>query len=123
MQQAQVGRWHAEPMTETMPGNDCDNSPSCTGLGRLPALSEEASSGSGRSGDTIQTDIASLQHYKNRTGPELRLMRQAQGRNRCKDGRPSQHLHTSAFAGVYPHLHSVLLCPKLSMPVQKHHDV
>ncbi|DBA80626.1 TPA: hypothetical protein ACH3X1_007876 [Trebouxia sp. C0004] len=53
-----------------------------TGHGGMPALSEEASSGSGRSADNVHVDIASLQHYKNRIGPELRQMRQAQGRNR-----------------------------------------
>ncbi len=52
------------------------------GLGGMPALSEEASTGSGRSVDVVHVDIASLQHYKNRIGPELRQMRQAQGRNR-----------------------------------------
>ena len=49
----------------------------------MPAMSEEASSGSGRSTESPQVDIGSLQHYRNRVGPELRLMRQAQGRNRC----------------------------------------
>ena len=48
----------------------------------MPAMSEEGSSGSGRSAESVQVDIGSLQHYKNRVGPELRLMRQAQGRNR-----------------------------------------
>ena len=52
------------------------------GQGGMPALSEEASSGSGRSADAVHVDVASLQHYKNRIGPELRQMRQAQGRNR-----------------------------------------
>ena len=47
------------------------------------AASEEASSGSGRSAEPVHVDIGSLQHYRNRVGPELRLMRQAQGRNRC----------------------------------------
>ena len=55
------------------------------GHGGMPALSEEASSGSGRSADAVHVDIASLQHYKNRIGPELRQMRQAQGRNRYCD--------------------------------------
>lgn len=48
----------------------------------MPAVSEEGSSGSGRSAESVQVDIGSLQHYRNRVGPELRLMRQAQGRNR-----------------------------------------
>ncbi|KAL3145912.1 hypothetical protein ABBQ38_015280 [Trebouxia sp. C0009 RCD-2024] len=53
-----------------------------TGFGNMPAVSEEGSSGSGRSAESVQVDIGSLQHYRNRVGPELRLMRQAQGRNR-----------------------------------------
>lgn len=48
----------------------------------MPAVSEEGSSGSARSAEAAQLDIGSLQHYRNRVGPELRLMRQAQGRNR-----------------------------------------
>ncbi|KAL3155874.1 hypothetical protein ABBQ32_012876 [Trebouxia sp. C0010 RCD-2024] len=53
-----------------------------TGFGSMPAVSEEGSSGSARSAEAAQLDIGSLQHYRNRVGPELRLMRQAQGRNR-----------------------------------------
>ena len=53
---------------------------SSAGFGSMPAVSEEGSSGSGRS--PVHVDVGSLQHYKNRVGPELRLMRQAQGRNR-----------------------------------------
>ena len=49
----------------------------------MTAMSEEASSGSGRSAESLHVDVSSLQHYKNRVGPELRHMRQAQGRNRC----------------------------------------
>lgn len=52
------------------------------GFGSMPAVSEEGSSGSGISPEAVHVDIGSLQHYKNRVGPELRLMRQAQGRNR-----------------------------------------
>ena len=52
------------------------------GFGSMPAVSEEGSSGSGVRPEAVHVDIGSLQHYKNRVGPELRLMRQAQGRNR-----------------------------------------
>ena len=56
---------------------------SSAGFGSVPTVSEEGSSGSGRSPEPVHVDLGSLQHYKNRVGPELRLMRQAQGRHRC----------------------------------------
>ena len=75
------------------------------GQGGMPALSEEASSGSGRSADAVHMDIASLQHYRNRIGPELRQMRQAQGRNRYLPQSPTlvlAQLHMSVVLSSAP---------------------
>lgn len=74
---------HVLVVSSSMPAGSLTVLALCAGeFGQLPGMSEEASSGSGVSANSVHIDVSSLQHYQNRVGPELRHMRQAQGRNR-----------------------------------------
>lgn len=55
-------------------------------------------------------DIASLQHYKSRVGPELRQMRRAQGASRLELYRAHHHLLCSSIATLeHTRLHAYVV--------------